>query len=286
MGVNNEVLKSSVRLRKKKARRVFSYSALVLAILFAVTNIITHLDKLYIKHIYISGNVKVEDGQIFGVVANSLRGYYYGIYPKSNILIYPKKVVGDSIMRNIPWIASVAVSGGVNSVIVNVIEREPKYLWCDSIDKPIIDRICYYLDKDGFAFGRAPGFSGHIYPEFYGGDKKGGYIRKFVLPVEKLNTVLKIKDGGEKALADNNINLGKIYGFYIHNNGDYDLLLSDGKNEYKINFSLNTDVLKKLNTVLSSPFFIKELRDGNKRLEYIDLRFGKKVFYKFDNLLD
>ncbi|MDO8493497.1 MAG: hypothetical protein Q7S19_03080 [bacterium] len=282
MEVNREVLKSSGRIKRKKALQVLFCVAFFLAVAFVVSNGVFHLDKLYIKKVYIDGNKQVEDSRIFAVAKDILSGRYYGVYPKSNILIYPKEQIAEVLLRNIPWLASVVVSGSANVISIEVMEREPKYLWCDDLAKSAVDRICYYLDKDGFVFDKAPNFTGHIYPEFYGGNKRGGYVGRSILPIETLREILSIKDSIDKTLQDKGGILGYVYGVYIYENGDYDLLLSGGRKDWKINFDLNTDPVKKFQVVVESKFFKKELDNSTNQLDYIDLRFGKKVFYKFN----
>lgn len=282
MEVNREIKRSSWRIRRKKALQILLCGALFLWGAFAVSSGVSHLDKLYIRKVYISGNSKVENSRIFAVVENILAGRYYGVYPKSNILIYPKEQLEQTLLRNIPWLAGVVISGSTNMVSIEVIEREPKYLWCDDLAKPISTRICYYMDKDGFVFDKAPAFSGHIYPEFYGGNKRGGYMGRSILPVATLQNILSVKDSINKMIKDGGYPLGEAYGVYVHNNGDYDLLLSGIKKDWRASFDLNTDPVKKFKAVLDSKFFKKELAGPGNNLEYVDLRFGKKVFYKFN----
>lgn len=281
MSINREILKSSERIKRKKAETAFAYISLFLALIFALTNFIFHLDQLYIKEIKISGNKKVPADDIFRVAKNALAGKYYGLYPRNNILIYPKDAVGKSILRNIPWVASVGVVGAKNSIFIDVKEREPKYLWCDDPAKPILELTCYYLDKDGYTFDKSPLFSDHIYLEFYGGNKRGGYMGRYILPENILSGLLEVESSVEGLIKNDTDLLGRVYGIDIHNNGDYDLLMVNGDHRWKIMFNLNVNVPKKLSAVLTSPFFITEIKNKDRVLQYIDLRFGKKVFYKF-----
>jgi hypothetical protein len=282
MNINRELLKSSERIKRKKAETALTYFALFLAFIFFITNLVSHFDKLYIKKVHIVGNKKVGEQAVFDIVKNNLGGKYYGLYPKNNSLIYPKAILLDSLMQNIPWIASVAVSSNMNSMLVQIEEREPKYLWCEDESMSVLELSCYYLDKDGFTFDKAPTFSDHIYLEFYGGNKRGGYMRRSVLPTGTLGPVLEAHSIVDRLMKGEDYYLGHPYGVYIHNNGDYDMLFENGKNRWKIMFNLDTDILKKLKAVLGSPFFMEELKNVDNKLQYMDLRFGKKVFYKFE----
>ena len=270
--------------------RAFTYLCLFLGTVFVLTGYLFHLDKLYIRQVYISGNKQVLSSQIFSVTKGVLGGRYYGLYPKNNLLIYPKKLIKESLLRSIPWIASVGVFSDINSLFIEVEERVPKYLWCDDLSEPILDRTCYYLDMNGLAFDKAPSFSSHVYLEFYGGNKRGGYIGKSILSPDTLRIVLEMKDSMEKTLKDKYPFLVRIYGVYVYNNDDYEFLFTQGRKESKIIFNLPKNasedekmrVDKKFKAIMTSPFFMKELNNTNRQLKYIDLRFGKKVFYKFD----
>ncbi len=292
MDVNREALRSSSRVRKKKISQAFSYLCLFLAIIFALINYLFHLDNLYITKVYIQGNKQVENSRIFNIVKESLDGKYLGLYPKNNVFIYPKKMIIESLLHNIPTIASVDVSNNHASLFLNIQERVPKYLWCDDLTKSMLSRACYYLDVDGFAFDKAPSFSNHVYLEFYGGNKRGGYLGQSILSPAVIHAVVDIKDYVERLIADRRYPLGDLYGVNVYpDGGDYDILFASGAKEWKVIFNLDPNLLesnkqsieKKFRAIMISSFFLKELGAAGNRLEYIDLRFGKKVFYKFNH---
>ncbi len=281
MEINREVLKSTERIRRRKFSYALSCLAIFVSAIFAVTNYLTHFDRLYLKKVYVSGNREINSDLIFGIVEKNLDGKYYGIYPKNNLLIYPKKEIENALENSLSWIARADVTATFGSISVNIMEREPKYFWCDDQSKPSIEHVCYYVDENGYVFDLAPKFSDHIYFEFYGGTKRSGFMRAQILPVETLRKIVSLKDSLNTIILQSGLLVGKIYGLYIYNNGDYDFLVDNKGHDWKINFNLTTDADKKYKAILESPAFIKELSTTDKFLEYIDLRFGKKVFYKF-----
>ena len=111
-----------------------------------------------------------------------------------------------------------------------------------------------------------------------------------ILSADIMQAIVKVRDVAATLITKKDYTLGNIYGVNINKGDDYDLLIGRGAGDWKMNFNLAattsaSDILrieKKLHAVLSSQFFITEQSSANKKLQYIDLRFGKKVFYKFE----
>ena len=173
MEINREIFKSSIRIKRRKIYQFLLYFVLCVAFLFALSNFVFKLDKLAITQILISGNKNIETASIFKVVHQKLSGTYYRLYSKNNILIYPKEDIRTSLMRNFIWLQDVNIASVMGNISLVLREREPIYLWCDSVDKPILERTCYYLDENGFAFAVAPRFSSGVYLSLYGGNRRG-----------------------------------------------------------------------------------------------------------------
>ncbi|MBI3632911.1 MAG: hypothetical protein HY226_01315 [Candidatus Vogelbacteria bacterium] len=264
------------------------------AFLFALLNFIFKLDKLAIKQVFISGNKNIETGLIYDVTKENLSGNYYYMFPKNNILIYPRDEIENSLKKNFMRIKYVDIASVLGNLSLSISEREPAYLWCDDADKDAIDRICYYLDEDGFTFAIAPQFSGDVYLSFYGGNKRGGYMGRSVLETASFHSIVDIKNYFLKAITSEHIQLGVLSGIYIYKNGDFDLLFGNGNSKWRLSINLpegdsinsqsENSLESKLFAILNSQVFKDELNHANNKLEYIDLRFGKKVFYKFSHI--
>ena len=66
-------------------------------------------------------------------------------------------------MSDFPRFAAVEVhSDSPTSIVVNVTERKPAYIWCTT------DTNCFYVDVSGVAFAVSPIFSGNLFFEFHG----------------------------------------------------------------------------------------------------------------------
>jgi len=80
----------------------------------------------------------------------------------------------------------------------------------------------------------------------------------------------------------------KPYAFYVRDDGDIELYLQSNvalKNSPKIIFKSSSDIVKLVenlqSTVLVEPLKT-DLKDKYNSLKYIDLRFGNKIYYKFE----
>ena len=127
---------------------------------------------------------------------------------------------------------------------------------------------CAFVDEKGFIFGPAPTFSGTIFPKFF--DKRGqpSAIGKEMIPETEFQKLRSFKE----LLAKNDINVAKII---LQDEAIYEVYSKEGwyillnaKNEPNPSFN-------NLKLVLDT-----QIKEKRLKLEYIDLRFGKKVFYK------
>lgn len=144
------------------------------------------------------------------------------------------------------------------------IERNPFALLCK-------EEQCVYIDKDGYIFEKAPYFSGEIFLKFFDerDNNQGLALNRVLLSKDQFENINKFKDL---------INHEEIYisAVFLKNDGNFEFKTTEGwlikldeRNDQKISFE---------NLKISLEQEIKEKR---KDLDYIDLRFGNKVFYKF-----
>lgn len=282
MELNREILKSSTKIRRRKIERLLAVCSLVIVVLIDISIILSRLDNLQIKKVDISGNKDVSALTLFDEVKNLLSGRYLGFYPRSNFLIYPK---GEIIKRisSFPNVESLNIAVSSKTLYLVVKEREPKYLWCGDFDTSEYKR-CFYVDSGGYSYGLAPDFSSHIFFEFYGGDKRGGYSGKTILPAEQFSNVVLLADYLKKLVGEFISPSAELYGANLKQNGDVDFLVEDRKALWIIKTTISSEpslIAQKMEKAISSPVFQKELEEKKNLLAYIDLRFGKKVFYKF-----
>ena len=270
-----------LKKRKRKAIVVkIILFILIFVIVFGSSIYLSKLKNLNINKIEIVGNEIIETKEIQTVVEQTINGKYLWLFPKTNVLIYPKGFIKNSLQNSLKRIKKVNLTIKDNqTLIVTITEREAKYLWCGNVlpEANSDNQQCYFLDENGYLFDNAPYFSGNVYFKFYGKvDETPGsyYFKQYFKQLISFKNAL--QDIGLKPVALN-----------IINTNEADMLLSKGAPtslEPKIIFGLNADfqnIEENLNAALSTEPLLSKFKNKYSTLQYIDLRFGNKVFDKF-----
>lgn len=257
-----DVFAPSRRLRRKrfflKASLIF---AAILLFLLGVTASI-YIPKFRINEISIEGTAVLDKEQLKEEAFSLLRQKFWGIFPYDNIFILPKERIIATLSKKFPLIKKVTIKNDFSrKVFISVEERKPEALWCKK-------DFCAFLDEAGFIFEPAPVFSGTIFPKFFDERETPADIGKEILPAaefQKLHFVL-------ETLEKKNFNVVKTI---LKDSGLYEIHLDEG---WYILFNEKNNaetVSENLELILENN--IKEKRP---QLEYIDLRFGNKIFFK------
>lgn len=263
-----KIILNSPRLREQKRKKILLRLSLVfflLIVLAIVFYIIVRLPVFNVSKVEVSGTEVLDPLAIEAKAKESLGGNIYFLIPKSNLFFYQKDELKDVLLKEMPRIDTLSLDLSKNTLHISVTEKNPFALWCDANDK------CYFVDSVGEIFSEAPDFNGVIYKKFYGA-VEGDPIGKTVLSKEVLEKVKEIYDVFDslkvviskiQIISPKEIRLSSIY--------DVDFLfnLDQSVEENKEN----------IETILKSDRF-KDSLPRLKGMEYIDFRFGGKVFFK------
>ena len=263
--------------RRKKIRRVKAVALVTGIILFfSLVAWGSRLPRLMISDSVISGNGTIPSATVKSEIQNFLAGTYFSLVPRDNILVYPKSKIVNGLIASFPRIQSVAMRIDGTTLKVQIKERKPFALWCGEESSPehVATSSCYFLDKDSYMYASAPDFTGHVFFKYFGtpalassgSDAVGGtYMDK-----NEWEAVQSLIEGlGTMDLIP--VSLGRL------NDTDFALTLDGGT---KIIFSHDQNlasVLDNLRSVIDAEPFNGTLDPS---LEYIDLRFGDRVYYK------
>ncbi|TSC78163.1 MAG: Uncharacterized protein G01um101429_910 [Parcubacteria group bacterium Gr01-1014_29] len=234
--------------------------------------------QLQLEHITVLGQETISMGDVERVVHAELADRVLGLFSRGNMLLFRTSMLEARILKEFPTIASAEVSRSFTSRDVQVAVRE-RTLWgvyCMSGAEETSDETtpaqCYYIGTDGVLFEISPRFTGSVI--FRVTDyRQGGTAYTLGSRVVEDESREKIQYM-EKFLTDKlsvsvrEVVLGRTYNDTIElvtNEGWYVLL--DGA----------TDVKPRANDLLL--VFEKHTIDRT-RLEYVDIRFEGKVFYK------
>lgn len=261
---------------QKKQRILFVVAFLCAGAFVWLVIYIPSLPALQIKNIIVRGNKVLTEADIKQKAEEELSGKYFHVFPERNVFLYPQKTVEENLITAFPRVASLSANLDAERILtISLIEREPSSLWCGrEITEVQADDACAYLDNQGFVFAKAPHFSGNTYFEFYGkgllpdGDPVG---HNFLSPVSYRH-ILKVKEG----LESFHVHPEKIF---VAEDGGAFFTEAGG---YGIRFNVDQDVStleSNIQAVFHSSSWSNTAAGGS--LEYLDFRFGNKVYYKY-----
>lgn len=276
-----DVVQGRVKEKKRQKRLLWSYVLIfLLAGIFLGLFFLSHWEKLAINQVIISGNRAVSTEEIEDIVISELAGNYFYTFSRRNIFSFPRFSIRENIMDSIPYIGDVAFDSGDNVLSVSVSEREPHALWCQ-------EDQCYFIDQTGFAFALAPNFSDNIFLKI-SGPFRGDPVGAKPITGSLFNYITDSADLLPLVFKNQDLLEVEIFKVNIINRNDYEFILAQSQIDEKINWSLRFNRLNdfsrdldNLATVLASEKFQEEYHQSGGYLEYIDLRFGNKIFYRF-----
>ncbi len=258
-------LKPRVRLatRRKRARLVGVAFALIatLALTFGASALSYH-ERFAINDISVQGAQALSAAAVESTFGTNINDGIHHFFSRSNIFLYPQTEMREALLEELPLLQTVSFSRDSSlsqTLTISVTEREPKYLWCSS--------ECYFMDAHGFIFMKASNPSGFLV--FRGALIAGQDPIGQVFMRGKLDALVALVEGIQNAGYT-------LLETTIENEHDISLRLSEG---FYVRATLEqgaSELSKNLSLVLSSDSLV-----GQKDfIEYVDLRFGNRVYYK------
>ncbi len=267
-------LKSSKLVQRK--RRIFwvkvSGVVFCIALLLGLIIWLAHLKNFILTTITIDGNSAVEANVLHDIAQADISGNYLFVFPRSNKFLYPKSAIAADIMNESTRIKSVDVSTSGHTIAIHVEERTPQYTWCSGAPLDTQPKKCYFLDSNGYIFSQAPIFSGNAFFAFYGlfpDQTPVGLTYLDSMTFRKLDQVLEF-------LESKKIN---AFAFEAEPTGVYNLYLEKGGKIIFKDDEDSTALISTIGLVIDKTSIFKA--NGTSTLEYVDLRFGNKLFYKY-----
>ena len=234
----------------------------LLAILIVSTWYISRLQSLTINEVEVYGGETISHDLVRKLTETELEGEYLRLIPKRFVLLYPKDAITESV-SNIDRIKNIRVDSiSRNKIRVDFDEYVPDTLWCN------LDLSqCTFVDENGFAFAQAPALTGGSFLRL----EKLGVTPVTNVQAFELDQYNQVKDLAN-LLERNNWYIEKVA---VDVADDAYLTLTEG-GELKVALKDSPErIVENLFTVLSAGEFAGI---GPGEFEYIDLRFGNKVF--------
>jgi len=255
-------LKKRLRIKKRKPfykKKGFWISILLLVFFGGVFYLIFFSKVFQIKEIRISGNERISTEDLRELINSKIEKKFF--LPTKSIFLVKLKSIEREVLNKFSLIDEAKLKRKLpNILILEAKERRSLVIFCSLSEK------CFKVDKLGIAFEESLEkkdlaiFSQKEEEVFLGKQViEPGYLNSILEIQKQLKDDLKIEI--EKFLvSDEKLTVKTLEGFEIYFNPDNDI----------------KDQVFNLDNILKE----KITAERRNSLEYIDLRFGNKVFYK------
>jgi hypothetical protein len=253
----------------------------------------SYLPKYSVQSVTIAGNDAVPTKLLYDYIESLI---YTGGHPflsKSNIFLYNAGAIEREIVGYFPRISHAYVSRAsllATAVTVTVEEREPFALWCADAAQS----NCYQMDETGFIFAQVPGnqvsaltaTSSSAVNAFFSSSQSRGYVFEGGVGSSTSDIQNPIAHTFVSAHMPGILTLLKMLGqagfaplgARVDSEQDFSVPITQG---FYVKASYGEDperIVNNLQLVLSS----EALAGHINQLEYVDLRFGDRVYYKLE----
>lgn len=268
------------KLKRKKAFiRKVSITLGLAIVLLAGLGLLSRIKKINIESIKVEGNKVAETKTLENAAWDVVSGKYLWLFPKTNVLFYPKSKIEKHLKEEFKILKSLSISIEKDrSLKIALTERAPEYVWCGEDLTDVESKECYFLDETGYVFSKALYFSGDLYFRFFGELEGKEVLGSRYLPEEfgvMTALVKNLKQMGLKPFAL--LNRGKKLELYLSSThlppNSPKIILDRG-------FDLEK-VVTNLESILATEPLQSNFKTKYATLEYIDLSFGNKVYYRF-----
>lgn len=201
-------------------------------------------------------------------------GYTYGLFPHSRVLSYSNPLIIEAVLASIPEAESIDIRPtGLHTVKISVTEHVPLFR-VDETTGVTEEGILFTTRKD---ITKYPLLS--VASSTTKIIKVGDLSFSQIVEVNK-ELLVKVSDFEKKVTSV----IFPVYAITIDSLGDVAFI--DERGVSKVLITKDVDIKKVWSTLLSAidtdPLAAK-LTQSRETLEYLDIRFGNKVFYKFNN---
>lgn len=260
-----------VHRRKLKFLGILIVIACVAGLVWGVGRV-SYLPRFSIEHVVVRGNHDLSASIVQYFVETRI---YDGTNPflsRSNIFLYPRERIQEELRSAYPRIKDVRVwrqSFMSREVLVDIVERDSYARWCAE--------ACYVLDSSGYVFAPIPTTDSSSTPGtsfaepyvFSGGiASSSDPVGQSYLPGRFGPLVAFLARLGQSGYIPTAVRQ--------EGSQDFSVTLESGFS-VRAAFGQNPDTLVRNLDLL---FGTDPLRGNESSLEYIDLRFGDRVFYK------
>lgn len=278
MVISNLTHREEYLKRKRKKRIAYiGIFFLFLIILVVLGSYLSHRKEFRISKVSLAGGVLITQEEVQKRTLDFLSGSYFWLFPKNNAVLYSKSRLEKNLKENFKRIDTINIKlNGFQNLSININERKPQALWCKGEPKDMHDEECYFMDLNSTIFAKAPNFFGDAYFKYYGLISEDNPIGlEYITPSTKF---FEITDFVQSVRS---LSLKPQY-ILSKDGGEFLMTLSGGAQIFFDTRESLTKVSANLEALLRTEELLN-LDKSNLPVEYLDLRFGNKLYYKLKN---
>lgn len=256
--------------RDHRRRRLFDV-AIVTVVALGGFLAFANWPKFFITNLVIEGERVVAEDALRQAVDTQLAGHYAYLVPRRHQWFYSRRGLADALLHNFPRLAAVDVAEREGTLYISVAERKGELTWCRPSETE-----CFVADATGFIFAPAPG-ENTVYFRLIGELPPAPVGTQPLAPAE-LATVRRYAEGLERVWAgarfERAVRAVRLAG------GTAEFVTSGQPQGFVIRLDLAKApelALQNLAAALDTAEFQAAATAG---LEYVDLRYSPKIFYK------
>ncbi|MEK7621657.1 MAG: hypothetical protein AAB415_00595 [Patescibacteria group bacterium] len=282
MASHREILRANRRARQK---RLFRRSALLIILaLLILAFVLWYLwDSSFfaLNHISIINAKMIPAERLTAVVNEVLAPKYFKLFPRPVNWFYPRAAIVANLREQFPELAAVKVSNpSWGTLQIEIAERRAVALWCQ-------EEICYAIDQTGLLYTPAPRFSNDAIFTLTG-PALPIQIGSRPLSISQFQQLLELRAAINRQLEINPDFTGQtVITVSLSEPVDYFFEVRDTRLEVKswrllvARADASDIIISRLLATFSSGAFLTEYRLLLSQLDSLDLRFRRRIFYKF-----
>lgn len=257
--------KRTLTARRKLLRNfLFGFGAVVAIGLIILLWFGLRRPEVIIANVDVSGTHYIDGSAVKSFTEEALDGSYFWFVPRKNALFYPKKDIEKTLVENFLPINILSIDRDrFTGLLISIEERQPIGAWCDTLST---STPCYLVDKTGLLFETTD-------------SSPSGTMMYHSVPEKTLGDVF--LDGDFLKLHEMVTTIQTITGHSAHS------VLVDEHDDVYVFFReggelrfVRTDDKETLLDNITSTFSSRRFEEGE-AFEYVDFRFGNKVYVKF-----
>lgn len=281
--MNSILLQSKTRHRKQRIRRILLWVLTPTLIVVLAVGGIFFLPKFKVQKFEITGAAEVSREALEKIARASVSDRLFGIFPKDRVFFVPTREIQSRILEAYPRIQDASVVHNFPDILsITVKEREVWAVYCvqdiGNVNAPasevniyeVATGSCRLIDTEGVGFAEAPDLRGSLLLRIYGPASKEFTEGQPMYDAESLKKMQVFSESlqAKLSLQLQEVELGSPYDESITftTTAGWNILL-DKKTDSEL-------AVQNLALVLGKHVA------NQAELEYVDLRFPNKVFYK------